>query len=179
MATAINPNERISLESYIHRFVLGNEKPTCEYIDGMLEQKSLATKKHGQVQANIIVWIRANFKEIYNPLPELSTHVSATRFYIPDLAVEDTARPITERYPGPNDPVPLCVEILSPPDLKGKLFSKCKEYHRWGVSYCWIIDPETEQAWEYHRGSESPQEVREMITAGPIEIPFSALFEMD
>lgn len=176
MATAINSGETISLENYISRFVLGNEKPACEYVDGVLEQKPLATRKHGQVQKNVLIWIESRYENQFNPLPELSTHVSKTRFYIPDVAIEDESKPNEGRYPGPGDPVELCVEILSPPDPKSKMFSKCQEYHRWGVPYCWIIDPEEKRAWEYHRSFDTPREVSEAIHAGSIEMPFSALF---
>lgn len=165
----------ISIENYIHRFVLGGEKPTCEYIDGVLEQKPLPTKKHGIVQANIAIWIGSNYADL-TPLTELSTRVTTTRFYVPDVSVQDDAHPIQGDYPGPNDPVPLCIEVLSLDDRKAKIFAKCKEYHRWGVPYCWVIDPEQKRAWVFHQGLDEPQEVFEMISAGSIEIPFRALF---
>ncbi|MBV8867548.1 MAG: Uma2 family endonuclease, partial [Acidobacteriaceae bacterium] len=132
----------VSVEEYIARFVEGGEKPICEYLDGVLIPKSMGTKRHSQVQANITYLIRNRYGEQLNPLPELTTRIRETQFYVPDVAIEELARPIQGRYPGPNNPVLLCVEIVSPPDRVGKLFGKCEEYHKWGVPHCWVIDPE-------------------------------------
>jgi len=51
------------------------------------------------------------------------------------------------------DPPMLCVEILSPSQRLSELFAKCEIYHSWDVLYCWVIDPASKSAWEYHRGS--------------------------
>ena len=169
MAAIINP-PLIPAEDYIARFIDAGEKPTCEYVDGVLLPKPMGTKKHSQVQANITTLIRNRYGETLNPLPELTTRLREGQFYVPDLAIEDLAKPIEGRYPGPTDPVLLCVEIVSPPDRVGKLFGKCEEYHRWGVPYCWVIDPEREIAWEYFPGDLEPRKVQDAITAGPIQL---------
>jgi Uma2 family endonuclease len=167
----------VSLQEYISRFVHGNEKPCNEYVDGLLIPKSLGTKKHSQVQANV-VWLIANkYDETLNPLPERTTQLKEQQFYVPDVAVEDRSRPITGRYPGPNEPVPLCVEVVSPPDRIGKLFGKCEEYHKWGVPYCWVIDPERKTAWEYFPEDLEPRKVTETLTAGVIQLLLSDVFE--
>ena len=163
-------------EEYISRFVEGGEKPTCEYVDGVLLPKSMGTKKHSQVQANIAKLIGSRYDEILNPLPELTTRLREGQFYVPDLAVEDLAKPIQGRYPGPHDPVLLCVEIVSPPDRVGKLFGKSEEYHKWGVPYCWVIDPERKMAWEYFPDDPEPRKVEEMLTAGPIQLTLDDVF---
>jgi Uma2 family endonuclease len=173
---AITSAGLISPEEYIARFVDGGEKPTCEYVDGLLIPKSMGTKKHSQVQVNISADIRAGYRETLNPLTELTTRLKKTRFYIPDIAVEDLAKPIEGRYPGPNDPVLLCVEIVSPPDRVGKLFGKCEEYHKWGVPYCWVIDPERKIAWEYFPQDLEPRRVEDAITAGPIRLGLADVF---
>ena len=94
-----------------------------------------------------------------------------------DVAVEDRARPIQGRYPGPDAQVFLCVEIVSPPDRVGKLFSKCEEYHKWGVPYCWIVDPERKVAWEYTPEDIEPRRVIDALTAGPIRLTLEEVFE--
>lgn len=123
---------RVSVEEYIARFVDGGEKPTCEYVDGELIPKVLATRAHSAVQGNVVFLIRNNYDEVFTLLPELTTRLRETQFYVPHIALEEVSRPITGRYPGPKDPVYLCIEILSPPDRIGKLFGKCEEYHSWG-----------------------------------------------
>lgn len=176
MAAITNPAPEapVSVKEYIARFVEGNEKPACEYVDGELFPKPMATKNHSKAQANII---RARWPERFDPLPELSTRLREKQFYIPDIAIEDKTKPIQGRYPGPNDPVPLCIEILSPPDRVAKLFAKCEEYHRWGVPYCWIIDPDRRKAWEYFPDDREPRVAETHLTAGEIVLPLAEVFK--
>jgi Uma2 family endonuclease len=173
---AIASTPLVSVEEYIARFVDGGEKPTCEYVDGELIAKSMGTKKHSQVQGNITRLIGNRYHDTLNPLPELTTRLREARFYVPDLVIEDLAKPIQGRYPGPNDTVLLCVEIVSPPDRVGKLFGKCEEYHKWGVPYCWVVDPERKIAWEYFPADLEPRKVEDTLTAGPIRLGLEDVF---
>ena len=111
---AITSTRLVPVEEYIARFVDSDEEPTCEYLDGVLLPKPMGTKKHSQVQANLTKLIGKLYEERLNPLPELTTRLREGQFYVPDLAVEELAKPIEGRYPGPKDPVLLCVEIVSP-----------------------------------------------------------------
>ena len=174
--SAITSTALVPVEEYIARFVDGGEKPTCEYVDGVLIPKSMGTKKHSQVQGNITRLIGDRYDETLNPLPELTARLRKTKFYVPDIAIEDLSSPIQGRYPGPNDPVLLCVEIVSPPDRIGKLFGKCEEYHKWGVPYCWVIDPERRMAWEYFPDDLEPRKIEETLTAGPIRLGLDDVF---
>lgn len=167
---------RVSPAEYIARFVDGNEKPACEYVDGILIPKAIGTKKHSLVQSNLVAAIREKYDELYNVLPELMSRVREGQFYVPDIAVEDLSKPIEGRYPGPGQPVLLCVEILSPPDRLGKLLGKCEEYHRWGVPTCWIIDPEHRIAWEYCPNDVEPRKAAQSLQAGRIEISLESIF---
>jgi Uma2 family endonuclease len=173
---AIPSTLAVSVEEYIARFVDGGEKPICEYEDGVLIPKAVGRKKHSQVQANIVRLIGDRYDETLNPLPELTTRLREARFLVPDIAIEDLAKPISGRYPGKNEAVFLCVEIVSPPDRIGKLFGKCEEYHKWGVPYCWVIDPERKVAWEYYPDDVEPRRVGERLTAGPIALSLDEVF---
>ncbi len=102
----------VAIQEYIDRFVYGGEKPTCEYVDGELIPKSLGTKNHSQVQMNIGYLIRSQYQETLNPLSELTTRLREGKFYVPDMAVEEMARRIPGRYPGPKEPVLLCIGTL-------------------------------------------------------------------
>jgi Uma2 family endonuclease len=70
----------------------------------------------------------------------------------------------------------LCVEIVSPPDRVGKLFGKCEDYHKWGVPYCWVIDPERKRAWEYFPNDFEPRRVEDDLNAGPIVLKLADVF---
>jgi Uma2 family endonuclease len=168
---------RVSVDEYIARFLDAGEKPTCEYVDGELYPKSIGTKKHSKTQQNIQYYIRQKFGDRFDPLPELTARLQNRKFYVPDVAVEDRAHPIEGRYPGPEDPVFLCVEILSPPDRIGKLFSKCEEYHKWGVAQCWVLDPERKVAWEYTPNDLEPRRVVDNLSAGTITLTLDEVFD--
>jgi Uma2 family endonuclease len=56
---AITNAPLVSIDEYITRFVDGDEKPTCEYVDGLLIPKPMGTKKHSQVQINVGHLIRS------------------------------------------------------------------------------------------------------------------------
>ena len=172
---AITSTPLVSVEEYIARFVDGGEKPTCEYEDGVLIPKAMGTKKHSQVQVNVATLIRAGYAGL-NPLTELTTRLHEGHFLVPDIAVEDLAKPIAGRYPGKNEPVTLCIEIVSPPDRIGKLFGKCEDYHKWGVPYCWVIDPERKVAWEYFPADIEPRKVSDHLTADTIQLALADVF---
>jgi Uma2 family endonuclease len=87
----------VSVEEYIDRFIDGDEKPTCEYKDGVLVPKSLGTKKHSQVQPNLTTLFRISYGEALNPLPELTTRLREGRFLVPDIAIEQMSKPIPGR----------------------------------------------------------------------------------
>jgi len=137
----------------------------------------MAGKEHGKVQARLAYLILLHYADKFAPISELTTRVKETKFFVPDVAVEDLSHPIKGRYPGPGDPVFLCVEIKSPDDRLTKLFAKCDEYHSWGVPFCWIIEPDRRLAWEYFPNDYEPRKVGEALSAGPIQIPLAAIFE--
>jgi Uma2 family endonuclease len=126
---------------------------------------------------NIQYYIRQKYGEAFDPLPELTARLRKKKFYVPDVAIEDRAHPMEGRYPGPEDPVFLCVEVMSPPDRIGKVLGKCEEYHKWGVRHCWVIDPERKVAWEYTPDDTEPRRVTDGLTAGPITLTLDEVFE--
>ena len=112
----------------------------------------MGTKKHCQVQANITKLIGSRYDETLNPLAELTTRLREGQFYVPDLAIEELAKPIQGRYAGPNGPVLLCVEIVSPPDRVGKI------------------------GWEYFPEDVEPRKISETLTAGSIQLELAEVF---
>ena len=90
--------------------------------------------------------LSASVDETLNPLPELTTRMRETQFYVPDLAIEDLAKPIQGRYPGPNDPVLLCVDL------------------------------ERKTAREYFPEDLEPRRVQDNLTAGPVVLGLGEVF---
>jgi Uma2 family endonuclease len=134
----------------------------------------MPTRKHSVIQSRLGFCILSRYPQ-FEPASELTVRIRTGRFLVPDLAVQSRDN-IQDPYP--LDPIHLCVEILSPEDRMSDTFSKCEEYHAWGVANVWIIDPEERRAWEYksgHRPSEVPPEGS--LTAGAISVSLAELFE--
>jgi hypothetical protein len=51
-----------------------------------------------------------------------------------------------------------------------------RRIHKWGVAYCWVIDPERKIAWEYFPDDLEPRKVTESLTAGDIQLLLSDVF---
>lgn len=148
-------------------------KPACDYIDGVLHQKSMPTRKHSRAQMRLGRLIEEGFSD-FEADPQLTVKVRTDKYFVPDLVIQRRDR-IQDPYPV--EPVHLCVEILSPDDRISETFAKCEEYHAWGVETTWVIDPEARRAWEYRKG-QRPLEVSQTgtLTADGISIPMPDLF---
>jgi Uma2 family endonuclease len=49
------------------------------------------------------------------------------------------------------------------------MLAKCERYHAFGVPFCWVVDPVSRRAWEYHRHAQ-PREATEALTS-PCTLP--------
>lgn len=162
----------VSVEDYIQTYINEGKKPVCEYVDGVLIPKASGNLKHGRTQYRLMLLINEGLPQ-FEAVSELHARLRRDQFYVPDVAV-GVRGGWKGDYPGPDSPCYLCIEIVSPGQGVGMFLAKCEEYHRWGVTYCWVIDPERRTAWEYARGTE-PRHVTEQETlrAGEIEIQLS------
>ena len=159
----------ISVEEYLST----TYKPSCDYIDGVLRQKSMPTWKHGLVQARLVMLIIQGFRK-FLAASETACQIRTGKYLVPDVIVQRRDR-IQDPYP--IEPVHLCVEILSLSDRLSETLAKCEDYLEWGVETTWVIDPEMQRAWEYRKGqrlSEVPS--AGSLTAENITIPLVDLF---
>ena len=167
LSTAVMSSAITSLS--VVEYLSGSFTPACEYIDGTLRQKPMPTKLHAFMQFLLVTLLREQGVEA---LAEVSVRVSPTRYLIADViadvAIED---------PYPTHPVNLCVEILSPEDRLSAVFTKCEEYHAWGVLCCWVLDPVKQTAWEYHAGCDpAKMDLGATLRAGKLAISLNELF---
>ena len=109
----------------VDEYLKYSSKPNAEYIDGVLRPKPMPTKPHAVIQSRVMNLLSVRGVE---SLSEMTLRMSSTKFLIPDVIAD----PMIED-PYPTKPVMLCVEILSPEDRLGAVFSKCEEYHAWGA----------------------------------------------
>jgi Uma2 family endonuclease len=153
----------------VSEYLATSFKPRCEYIDGVLRQKSMPTKLHALIQFLLVTLLR---KQGFEALAELTVRVSASNFLVPDIVADPQ---IEDPYP--TRPVSLCVEVLSPEDRLSAAFAKCEEYHAWGVPYCWVIDPLKQTAWEYHANTDPIRIGRGgQLHAGDLSAPLGEVF---
>jgi Uma2 family endonuclease len=156
----------VSVEEYLRR----TEKPYCEYIDGVLQAKSMPTLPHSLIQYMLVLLLR---RQGIQAAQEVTVRLSDTKYLIPDVVAAHTFE-----SPYPTKPVLLCAEILSPDNRLGAMLAKCEHYHAWGVPFCWVIDPEKQTAWQYHAGGE-PERVEHgggILRAGELSISLEELF---
>ena len=151
----------------VEEFLRLSEKPNCEYRDGVLYPKAMATTLHGQLQFILMLMLH---RLGLRTASEVTVRLTPTKYLVPDVVA---ARSLQRPYP--TEPVLLCCEILSPEDRLGPMLAKCEEYHFWGVPYCWVIDPAKRTAWEYHAGAD-PAKVTGALRAGEHAISLEELF---
>ena len=96
----------VSVEEYLNT----NYKPACEYRDGVLTRKPMATHEHSRIQGRFIQILLNRYPE-FAALPELTLQLRPDRYLIPDIGVESLA---DVQRPYPVRPIHLCIEILSP-----------------------------------------------------------------
>ena len=151
----------------VEEYLRLSEKPNCEYRDGVLYPKAMATIFHGRLQ---FILMKLLDRLGLQTASEVTVKLSSRKYLVPDVIASPDFQ-----SPYPTEPVLLCCEILSPEDRLGAMLGKCEEYHAWGVPYCWVIDPVNRTAWEYHCGAE-PAKVTGALRAGEHSISLDELF---
>lgn len=161
----------VSVEEYLHTAY----RPDCDYVDGVLMERNVGEKSHAKLQKQILLYLEARCQAwgIF-VIQETRIQVSPTRYRVPDVCVVAGPEPEEEIFTRPPF---LCIEILSPEDRMSRMQVKIDDYLAFGVSYVWVIDPQTHRAWVYT--SDVIREVRdgELRTEQPdIAVPLRDLF---
>jgi Uma2 family endonuclease len=92
---------------------------------------------------------------------------------VPDVCVIAGHEPEEQIFTSPPF---LCIEILSKDDRMSEMQERIKDYLSFGVSYVWVIDPRTQQAFIHTSGAirEATDALR---TENPqIVVPLTELF---
>ena len=145
-----------------------------EYVDGVLIKKPVPTNRHSELQ----MWIGALLLQHYSRLfigSERHSRLRERIWRIPDIAVQQREIARKEKYAF--TPLLVAIEIRSPEDKWSEIFEKFEDYHLWGVPYCWLIDPEAERAWTYHKGEDFEEVTgKAQIQAGEIHLSIEEIF---
>jgi Uma2 family endonuclease len=162
----------ISVEEYLSE----SYQPDCDYVDGHLEERNLGELDHSWLQMALIVYFHARHRE-WNiiVLPEQRVQVKRSRYRVPDVCVLLGARPTEQIL---TKPPFICIEILSPEDRMNPVEIRIADYLEMGVSYVWVLDPQTRQAY-VATTAEGLREVKNgfLRTENPaLEVPLAEVF---
>jgi Uma2 family endonuclease len=145
----------VSLEEYLHTVY----EPDCDYVDGVLEDRNVGKKNHGETQAKVAsIFIQQGKRLGFRVVTELRMQVSSSRVRIPDVAIV----PADDKDEVQVKPPLLCIEILSPDDRLSRLLRIISEYLAFGVPMIWIIDPYGREAFVVTQEQPAPQPVEEL-----------------
>jgi Uma2 family endonuclease len=162
----------------VDEYLATSYRPDCDYMDGELIERNLGQQPHSNCQGMTYSWFRERRRALrLKPFMEMRLRVAERRFRIPDVCVV--------QLPVPSEPVftiapYICVEILSPDDTFPKLQERLDDYLRMGVPNVWVIDPESQRAWQIVR--EGHLEVLDGIlrtTDRNVHLPVADLFIED
>ena len=160
----------------VEEYLRSSYHPDREFIDGAMLERSLGERDHSELQAEFIVYLaRLRHKLGIHVDPEQRVQVSSTRFRVPDVCVVAGSKPTEQIF---TKPPFICIEILSKDDRMAEMQQRIDDYLRFGVPYCWVVDPRERRAWVH--ASEGCREVADRVlrTQSPeIVVPLAALFD--
>jgi Uma2 family endonuclease len=126
----------VSVEDYLN----ASYDPDMEYVDGVLVETNVGDLPHSVAQRNITVAFAVKYPQT-KTYPEVRSRTRATRFRLPDVAIDLRKREGRFLTEAPF----IAVEILSEDDRMTRVIEKLKEYAEWGVLNIWVFDPRTRQ----------------------------------
>jgi Uma2 family endonuclease len=167
---ATSPTTHISVEEYLKTVY----EPDCEYVDGVVEERNLGEREHSDVQANLVTFFRARYRQTgITAWPEWRFRTSSTRFRVPDVIVT-RGKPDEKIL---SKPPLLLIEVLSPEDRMSRVDARIKEFLDFGVPIVWLIDPEERRVWIYRRDAAPEEAIGSVHVEGTsIDVPFEEIF---
>jgi Uma2 family endonuclease len=138
MATATH---LLTLQEFRERYA--EEKPYFEYWFGEAVQKSANTWLHSLLQGILAEILNHSG---YRSGPELELRIASD--WQPKA---DVAAALEIEHPYPTKAVDVVAEILSPDDRMSRVFEKCRQYARIGITKIFVLDPESKAIWEWSR----------------------------
>lgn len=115
--------------------------PDCEYIDGQVVERPVGEYTHSRLQGLLYAYfLRRRKRWNITPIIEQRVRVSPTTFLIPDICVLSGPEPRTKIVA---EPPLIWIEILSSEDRPVRVNRKVRQVIQFGVSYVWVIDPDT------------------------------------
>jgi Uma2 family endonuclease len=130
------------------------QAPIREYSYQFERNKSMPSKLHSIVQANLIFQLNLNFRDRFRVFSELTLALSGWES-VPDICLFDM-----EKVDFWHDEIqittpPLCsIEILSPTQSIQELITKSEKYFQLGIKSCWLVIPSLKNIYVFHQPTE-------------------------
>ncbi len=161
----------VSVEEYLSTVY----EPECDYVDGVLEERNVGEQDHGRLTGMFMVLLYPLERKLgVRAIPEVRLRVKPSRFRVPDLSVvvgPKRAEQVFTKAPF------LCIEILSPEDRMSQMQRKIDDYLEMGVSYVWVVDPQSRKGWVYTSQGACEAKDGVLRTANPdIAVPLAEIF---
>jgi Uma2 family endonuclease len=125
---------RVSVGEYLRtRYEDGDR----EYVDGVVEERTLGTRSHAELQKRLVRLLEE--RGLY-AIQEVRLRVSPIRYRVPDVQAyrEEPLEQVFTRAPL------LIAEIWSPDDREERVRERIEDYGRLGVRYLYVLGPEGE-----------------------------------
>jgi Uma2 family endonuclease len=152
MTSATIPKELF--EDDVHRY---------ELVDGELREKPMVSIFHSLLLIHLGHLLLNRLEELgkaeqFWVLGDPLAKIREDHWRRPDLAVIKAENAEAWKYVMPGHWPELCIEIVSVPKQSvDEILDKCKLYHAQGVPHCWVLEPESRTAWNYHAAHAQPE----------------------
>jgi Uma2 family endonuclease len=177
----MSTRQAISIDQFWEEYA-DSDTGRYEYDHGQLIELPMPDWLHGIIFQRICALLDLQYPA-FAAAPEVDSKLSTEEVRRPDIGVQRKEL-IQGRYPEPDSPLYLAIEVLSPGRTLGrrrsvpKTFAETvvkyqKSYAPWGVPYCWILDPHSREAW--HNANDFRAPVAELI-AGEIRLACEDIF---
>ena len=150
--------------------------PDREYVDGVVLERSWGEKDHSELQTELATWLNVRRRRLgIHVFVEQRVQISPTRYRVPDICVTTGKRPAELVF---SRPPFICIEILSKDDREADVQERIDDYLRFGVTYCWVLDPRSRRVWVHTSAAQTEVIDGVLRTRDPaIEIPLQEIFK--
>ncbi len=122
---------------------LENDVEGYEYIKGELVQMPDASRRHGEVNMNIIHYLYSYVRQhkLGRMYPAETSFKVGERVLKPDVAFVSTERLTGDEDKGLPIPPDLAIEVVSPTDILSRVVDKVLAYLDAGTRCIWVVEP--------------------------------------
>jgi Uma2 family endonuclease len=173
MAAAASPFPFVSVEEYLRE----DYEPDCDYVDGVLEERHLGERDHGETEAAVYTYFKTKGrKPNVRPYLEQRVQVKPTRYRVPDVCLMVGPKPSEQIF---RTSPAIVIEVLSPEDRLPRMQRRVTDFLDFGARQVWIIDPASRVGWVWDRAGmrELAGGVFEDAELG-ITMPLADIFEL-